>query len=416
MRFLRSSLSFFLALLAGSSCCRLRTADKPVQSCRGGLVDFGIPEVIAAPSIDGQPGDPAWERAICLQDFTAMDVQKQASANSARAWVCRDQNFLYLALLAEHDSPEHFRSMISEHDGPVWEDDDFEVFLDPGGSGLQYYHILANTNGAIHDHFVNTQKHDFIAWDSGAVSKGSRTEQSYYIELAIPLLSLNQTENLLPVLGLAIGRGIPYCRDFKKVLGRYHQPSTWTRFPLPALCRVQVEDYTCSIFEGESPFSLQLRNLQDHPVKLSGSFNGKAVQIHLQGKSRGTLNTSTFQYAGKTSMNELVLKDPAGQEVLRWYRVTTPLELLSVYPLSDLLYRGEDVRLAVTINEKADSELQVFARSQEGAVLEQIRFVPDARQFFVSLPFPAAAVTVSCHYKKASKSFDIQTIAPPWSE
>jgi|GEM_PF-2129760 len=407
---------FVLALLAGTSCCRLKYAQAPNQSYPRSIADFGIPVVDLAPRIDGQQGDPAWGGAICLNDFTPMGTKAVASANLARAWLCRDADFLYLALLAEHDSPENARSLISGHDGPIWEDDDLEIFLDPVGDGLQYYHVLANTEGAIHDHFVDARKNDMIAWDSGAVSMGSRTDQAYYIEMAIPLLSMNLTDNRLPLLGVAIGRGIPYNRDFKKVLGGFHQPSTWTYFPLAMASPVKIEDFSYSAFEGESPFQFQLQNLEDRPLELSGTFNGQPVSIHLAETAQATLNTTTSLTVGQSIKNELILKGSDGREVLRWYRVLTPLGLLSVTPLSDLIYDGEDVTLSVTINDEADSELLVIARDQQNNILKQITVQPEGRQFWVSLPFSATVGTITCHYKKASQSFEIQTLSSPWGE
>jgi len=376
----------------------------------------GIPFVKIAPVIDGQPGDKAWKQAICFNDFTTNSPKAISTKNNAKAWLCRDDLFLYFALLAEHDSPENARSNITGHDTPVWEDDDLEIFIDPTVGKSGFYHVLANTKGAVFDHFIDSMKHDNTSWDSGTKALGTRTKKDYYIELAIPFTSMNLTENSGSTLGLAIGRGISYCHDFKKVLGCFHDPETWTYFPSTVKYPIIVQDYSYSTFEGDRSFSFKLKNIKDQKLDLTGTFNGSPVKITLAPKSTETLTASTFLVAGKTLENKLILKTPSGHEVLRWYRVITPREILAAKPLSDLIYKGEMAEVAVTINEKPDSDVILTAKCDDGRVLKSIRLKPESRQFTVAVPFPVNSGTITCKYKNLQKSFSIKTITSPWRE
>jgi hypothetical protein len=84
--------------------------------------------------IDGVPDDPAWADAEWSSDF--VDITGKPSLKPAyqtRVKMLWDDEYLYVA--AELKEP-HIWGTIRKKDAVIFQDNDFELFLDPDGDGL----------------------------------------------------------------------------------------------------------------------------------------------------------------------------------------------------------------------------------------------------------------------------------------
>lgn len=92
--------------------------------------------------IDGRLDEPAWASAPWTADF--VDIEGDARPRPSlrtRAKILWDERYLYIA--AELEEP-HLWAKLTEHDSVIFQDPDFEVFLDPDGDTHGYYEFEIN--------------------------------------------------------------------------------------------------------------------------------------------------------------------------------------------------------------------------------------------------------------------------------
>jgi len=97
--------------------------------------------------IDGRLADPAWVTLPWSEDFVDITGDPaRAPRFRTRVKLGWDDTYLYLG--AELEEP-HVWATIRERNAVIFEDNDFEVFLDPDGDGLNYYELEINALGTI---------------------------------------------------------------------------------------------------------------------------------------------------------------------------------------------------------------------------------------------------------------------------
>jgi Carbohydrate family 9 binding domain-like len=93
-------------------------------------------------TIDGKLDDPAWAAAPWTSDFVDIEgAAKPKPRFRTRAKILWDDSFLYIA--AELTEP-HVWGKLTQHDAVIFQDPDFEVFLDPRGDTHAYYEFELN--------------------------------------------------------------------------------------------------------------------------------------------------------------------------------------------------------------------------------------------------------------------------------
>jgi hypothetical protein len=154
--------------------------------------------------IDGDLDKPVWRMAAWTEDF--VDIQGLSLPPPrfrTRAKMLWDDQFLYIG--AELDEPTVWAT-ITERDSVIFQDNDFEVFLDPGGDNRMYVELEINAFNTVWDlllaspyrdggpaitgfdlHGLKTAvKVDGKLNDPGVVSKG------WSVETAIPWSALKE--------------------------------------------------------------------------------------------------------------------------------------------------------------------------------------------------------------------------------
>lgn len=92
-------------------------------------------------TIDGKLDD-AWRDAPWTDDF--VDIEGDAKPKPrfrTRAKMLWDDNYFYIA--AELEEP-HVWGTLTQHDSVIFQDNDFEVFIDPNGDNHEYYEFEIN--------------------------------------------------------------------------------------------------------------------------------------------------------------------------------------------------------------------------------------------------------------------------------
>ena len=95
-----------------------------------------------APELDGKLDEAAWSPAAWTEDF--VDIEGPAKPKPrfrTRAKMLWNEEYFFIA--AELEEP-HVWGTITQHDAVIFQDPDFEVFIDPDGDSHNYYEFEMN--------------------------------------------------------------------------------------------------------------------------------------------------------------------------------------------------------------------------------------------------------------------------------
>jgi hypothetical protein len=157
---------------------------------------------VAAPVIDGKLDDPAWEAAPWTENF--VDIEGDAKPKPrlrTRAKMLWDDEYFYVA--AEMEEP-HVWATITKHDEVIFQDPDFEVFMDPDGDSHDYYEFEMNALNTGWDLFLPKPYKDGGAaqneWDiaglksavhiRGTLNNPADRDEGWSVEIAFPWKAL----------------------------------------------------------------------------------------------------------------------------------------------------------------------------------------------------------------------------------
>lgn len=99
--------------------------------------------------IDGTLNKPAWHQAAWTDDFVDIEGDiKPLPRFRTRAKMLWDDTYFYIG--AEMEEP-HVWATLTEHDSVIFQDNDFEVFIDPDGDNHHYYEFEINALGTYWD-------------------------------------------------------------------------------------------------------------------------------------------------------------------------------------------------------------------------------------------------------------------------
>jgi hypothetical protein len=111
-----------------------------------GYVCYRTPSPI---TIDGKLNDPAWDAAPWTDAFVDIEGDKQPKPRfRTRVKMLWDDEALYIA--AELEEP-HVWGTLTEHDSVIFNDNDFEVFLDPDADNHLYGELELNARNTTWD-------------------------------------------------------------------------------------------------------------------------------------------------------------------------------------------------------------------------------------------------------------------------
>ncbi len=150
------------------------------------------------PRVDGRLDDAAWREAAWTDDFVDIEGgKKPRPALRTRAKMLWDDEYFYVG--AELVEPQLWATL-TQHDSVIFQDDDFEVFIDPNGDNHEYYEFEINALGTTWDLLVPRPYKDggkaVDAWEipglksavhlDGGLNVPGDTDRGWSVELAFP--------------------------------------------------------------------------------------------------------------------------------------------------------------------------------------------------------------------------------------
>jgi uncharacterized lipoprotein YddW (UPF0748 family) len=172
-----------------------------------------IPALSAPPELNGLLDDPVWNQARLLSPlFWNNGAARGAVATDIKLGY--DAQNLYLAFRNQEPRMDRLRSnvRVDGSDRIVGEDDTIEVFLSTGPDSQKYAYFVVN---AINTRFQKTSWDS--AWKGAWQSATRKTDSAWFVEMAIPWLSLGS--NAAPVGNLRYGN---FCRRRQQEIVPYH--------------------------------------------------------------------------------------------------------------------------------------------------------------------------------------------------
>ena len=135
--------------------------------------------------IDGSLTDAAWAQAQQLVPFTI--VGDGVLPQQPQVLLCRDASTLYLSARLPKPAGTPARGKITERDGPLWEDDSVEIFLDPGFTKSHYIQLIVNSAGTKWDS-VGKDKAFNADWQAATVARDA--DAFWTLEVAVPIAAV----------------------------------------------------------------------------------------------------------------------------------------------------------------------------------------------------------------------------------
>jgi len=148
--------------------------------------------------VDGSLDDPAWSSAPWTSDFVDIEGDKKPIPRfRTRVKMAWDLDYLYIA--AELLEP-HVWGNLTKHDSVIFQDNDFEVFLDPDGDNHKYFEVEINALGTEWDLYLPKPYRDGGSADNsweipglkkavkvqGTINNSTDVDTGWTVELAIP--------------------------------------------------------------------------------------------------------------------------------------------------------------------------------------------------------------------------------------
>ena len=167
----------------------------PPPPTDAGAID--VPFARKAPKIDGViDGDPAWADGLELEPFTDT-LTGGPVPRTTRVRLLWDNRFLYIAMSAQD---VWLRSHFTKRDEELWKEDAFEVFLDPGADGKDYFEFQVSPAGVLFDATFPEYRKGEDGWNSDVVAavktqgtlNDETPDEGWTAEMAIPLKNLEK--------------------------------------------------------------------------------------------------------------------------------------------------------------------------------------------------------------------------------
>ena len=154
--------------------------------------------------IDGKLDDAAWQAAPWTDEFVDIEGDKKPlPRHRTRAKMLWDDEYFYVG--AQLDEP-HVWGTITERDAVIFQDNDFEVFIDPNSDSREYYEFEMNALNTGWDLFLAKKYKDggpaINEWNieglktgvhvEGTLNDPSDKDKFWSVEMAFPWKALEE--------------------------------------------------------------------------------------------------------------------------------------------------------------------------------------------------------------------------------
>ncbi|MCX7917302.1 MAG: carbohydrate-binding family 9-like protein, partial [bacterium] len=152
--------------------------------------------------IDGEITSEEWGKKPTIKNFYRPGCFDKKPYSNTVVWIKYDEESLYIAGKMEDKC---LIGYVEKQDGPVWNDDVFEIFIKPKFNSTHYYEINSNILGTLFDAFFH-RKGVYYLKNIEGFSSGTKVatkikgtlnnddvDEGWEIEMAIPFSAFSKT-------------------------------------------------------------------------------------------------------------------------------------------------------------------------------------------------------------------------------
>lgn len=147
-----------------------------------------------APTLDGVPDEPVWEKAVPLENFTQVHPE-QGAAPTERTVVriLYDEANLYFGIRCFDSEPDKVIARYTLRDSRQSGDDVFMLLLDPLRNYRSGYYFTLNPLGAMRDGLLHRARSAYYdsSWDGIWDARCRRDDAGWTIEIVLPFKTLS---------------------------------------------------------------------------------------------------------------------------------------------------------------------------------------------------------------------------------
>ncbi len=158
---------------------------------------YDCPRTLSQVALTGRLDDPAWNLAQWSENFVDIEGdQKPRPKYQTRMKMLWDDEYFYIGAWLEEPC---VWATLTEHDSVIFQDNDFEVFIDPDGDALRYFEFEVNAFGTTWDLYLAKPYRDGgdadNSWETnanvavyvdGAINDPSTEDRGWGVEIAFP--------------------------------------------------------------------------------------------------------------------------------------------------------------------------------------------------------------------------------------
>jgi len=191
---IRNILTVALAGVALMGCSRRSALTVPQYDC------YRTADSIV---VDGRLDEKSWKEARALSPLVDIRGSEEGPApvKNTTIKMLWDDEYLYVGAVLEEDN---IVAHLTQRDTIIYKENDFEIFLDPGGKGEGYFEIETSARGTVMDLMMSRPYSEegnfYMPWDcpglklathiEGTLNDPSDKDSYWSVEAAIPRKAL----------------------------------------------------------------------------------------------------------------------------------------------------------------------------------------------------------------------------------
>ena len=149
-----------------------------------------VPELAAAPTIDGSLSDGAWAKASVASPFVLVGDPSGAPTQATRALVGHRDEALFVAFECQEAAMDTLVAGQATRDDQPWRDDSVELFVAPSLRKSGYRHFGVNVLNTQYDDRALTAAGIDLSWSAAWQSAVAKSPRAWTVEMRIPFAAL----------------------------------------------------------------------------------------------------------------------------------------------------------------------------------------------------------------------------------
>ena len=191
-----------------------------------------VPLIRQPPAIDAELSDPCWGKAAAIRKWYLAEPGASRACDAAhRAWLCADNEWLYVAFMVAHPHPSRIRPDVQERDGRVQIEDCVKVLFDPGTEFRSWCHFRLSAGNTQSDQRNSPTEGYVTSWNIPWRSATRITDRGWQAEMAFPLALMQEkrakTQTAPARLNLLVHSIVPVLGEKGELVNEHRRLHSW---------------------------------------------------------------------------------------------------------------------------------------------------------------------------------------------